>query len=275
MRTAPRLLLSLLAALSGCGGPRRTGTAPTSPIGEDPVSHVELTISNLTQAEAEAFKEQVRDQGGVENVALKSFQQGTAVYELDVKGCECELPSKVVAIQALGFKYQGRVSRLSFSAFDNQPPKVAFVHPEEGKVVTDPEQHIAVEVPDQDVAEVAVNGSRAERYKGNIWRVKLRLAEGVNDLLAVAKDKTGNEGKAQVRVAVDTRPPALEATVRVVVEGQVDPGSSVLIDGREVSVEPNGRYKAEVPVRKGQKQIEIVAIDANGNKVVTMKDIGL
>ena len=49
----------------------------------------------------------------------------------------------------------------------------------------------------------------------------------------------------------------------------------MLIDGIEIPVDGDGRYKAEVPVRKGQRAVEIIAIDKNGNKTVTRKDIGI
>ena len=75
-------------------------------------------------------------------------------------------------------------------------------------------------------------------------------------------------------VTVDTTAPALQAQIKLVVEGQVEAGSSVLIDGVEVSVDASGRYRAEVPVRKGQKKVEIVAIDQSGNKSVTVKTFG-
>lgn len=277
MRMTLRTLFAAfaVAALAACAGAPRTGTAATSVIGEDPVSHVELSVHNLTKPEADTFKDQLGRQPKIENVTLKSWTANSAVYELDVAGCECDLPSKVAAVAMLGFKYEGRVTKIAFTAFDNKPPTITFVHPEEGKVMNDPEQFITVEIPDQDVVEVTVNNLPMARYKGNLYRSKVRLSEGTNLVVVQAKDKTGNVGKAQVRAAVDTTPPALEASVKVVVEGQVDPGSSLLIDGREVPVEANGHYKAEVPVRKGQKQIEIVAIDLNGNKSVTMKDIGI
>ncbi|MHB8875397.1 MAG: hypothetical protein ACYC8T_17065 [Myxococcaceae bacterium] len=277
MTFAPRIVLiaSALLALAGCAVVPRTGTAATSLLGQDPVSHVELTVRNLSRAEADTFRDQLGRQGGLKNVSLRSWASNSAVFELDVEGCECDLPSKVAAVAIAGFKYEGRTTKVAFTAFDNKPPTVTFVHPDEGRVMTEAEQFVTVEIPDQDLAEVTLNGQPMQQYKGNLYRAKLKLAEGPNELVVLAKDKTGNQGKAQVRAAVDTTPPSMEATVRVVVEGQVEPGSGVLIDGREVTVEANGHYKAEVPVRKGQKKIEIIAIDANGNKSVTMKDIGI
>jgi hypothetical protein len=36
----------------------------------------------------------------------------------------------------------------------------------------------------------------------------------------------------------------------------------------------SGRYRAGVPVRKGQRRVEIVAIDEPSNKAVTTKALG-
>jgi urease alpha subunit len=58
------------------------------------------------------------------------------------------------------------------------------------------------------------------------------------------------------------------------VEGTVEAGSTVLINGNEIAVDANGRYKAEIPIRKGQREVEIVAVDKNGNKNIIKKDIG-
>lgn len=264
--------LALLGVV-GCAGVKRTGTAPGAVIGEKPVSHVELTIHNLTQEQAQRVKDQLGHKD-LDHVVLKQFNAGTASYELDVDGCECDVPAKVAELTELGFKYEGRVTKIAFSAFDNKPPTVTFVSPGSGKVLTESTQVITLEVPDEDVVSVTVNGTPATRFKGNLYRANLNLKDGVTDLLVVAKDKTGNEGKAQIRVAIDTTPPAVNATVKVVVEGQVDPGSTVLIEGKEVPVDGNGHYKAEVPVRKGQKEVEIIAIDKSGNKTKTTKDIG-
>jgi hypothetical protein len=268
------LPLAGLAALAACSGPARTGTAAESKIGSDPVSHVVLTISGITKPDLDAFKALLEDQGHVENVLVKSYLNGTAVFELDVNGCECDLPAKMAAIAHPGFKYEGRSTQLRYSAFDNQPPTVKFVFPAEGKVSTTTDLWATVEIPDQDVAEVQINGVHAEHFKGSLYRAHLTLKEGVNDLTAVAKDKAGNFGQAVTRTAVDTTPPAIEATVKVVVEGVVEPGSTILIDGNEIPVDAAGHYKAEVPIKKGQRQIEIVAIDKNGNKGSSMKDIG-
>ena len=97
--------------------------------------------------------------------------------------------------------------------------------------------------------------------------------EGPQELTATATDKAGNVSDAKVKVTVDTSLPALSAQIKLVVEGDVEPGTSVLVDGQEVEVDRSGHYKAEIPVRRGQKRVEIVAISKAGNKTVTQKQL--
>ncbi|MGQ0506158.1 MAG: hypothetical protein ACT4TC_12665, partial [Myxococcaceae bacterium] len=97
---------------------------------------------------------------------------------------------------------------------------------------------------------------------------------GKNDLVVYARDKQGNETKVPLRVVLDSTTPAQRASVKMLVEGSVEPGSTVLIEGKEVEVDGSGRYKAEVPLRKGQTEVEIIAIDKNGNKNVSKKELG-
>jgi len=92
--------------------------------------------------------------------------------------------------------------------------------------------------------------------------------------MATARDKSGNETTAQVAVTIDTTAPALQAQIKLLIEGTVEPGSSVLINGLEIPVDSNGSYRAEVPVIKGQRKIEIIAIDKSGNKAVTIRQLG-
>ena len=67
-------------------------------------------------------------------------------------------------------------------------------------------------------------------------------------------------------IMVDTTPPDVNAIVKVVIEGTVEPGSRVFVDGRAVGVDPFGNWRVELTVKKGKTSVEVVAIDANGNK---------
>ncbi|MDQ3264850.1 MAG: hypothetical protein M3Y59_14475 [Myxococcota bacterium] len=267
------LLWVLLATAGlGCNGPARTGTRPDSKIGSDPLSHVELVISGLSRSDAEAFRGQILAQGDLSEVVLKSYANNVATFELDVRGCECDLPAKIAQLRSHGFRYEGRTSRLKYTALDNQPPVISFVHPENERVLSEADQLVAVEVRDSDVDEVRVNGVKADRFRGDVFLAKLRLADGSNEIEAVARDKAGNETRSKVRVSLN-RATTTEATLRVVVEGRVPVGSTVLVEGQEVPVDTKGRYRVEVPIALGQRQIEIIAIASDGRKSVTVKEL--
>lgn len=270
-----RSLLLWLCALGavGCGGPKRTGTRPESKIGEDPVSHVELVIAALSRTEAEQFKRDLEAQGDISNLVLKSHANLTATFELDLRGCECDLPAKIAKLRAPGFRYEGRTTRVRYTAYDNQAPSVSFVFPERDRVVTERELLVTIEVPESDVADVLVGASVATRLKPGIYRAKVLLEPGKNELVARARDHEGNEGSAKLNVMLE-KPQQLDAIVKVVVEGIAAPGSSVLVGGAEVTADGSGKYRIEVPLRKGQTQVEIVSIDKHGNKTVTLRELG-
>lgn len=264
-------LAVLTLVVSGCGW-KRTGTNPKDELG-DGNSIVELTLTSVTREQAQQFIEDLDDYGDVDRVELKSFNNGTAVYEVEIDGCECDFPAMMAEIPEPGFRYMGRTSKIRYAAFDNQPPKVKFLRPENGAVVREKEIEVAVEVPDEDVKEVSINGRAADR-SGTTFTTRIRLGEGANDLIAVAKDATGNEGKAQIRVGLDSTPPEVSANVTVVIEGDVEPGTRVIVNGDEVPVDSRGHYEAKVRVKSGQKEVEIIAIDPYGNRTETMRPIG-
>lgn len=267
------LLFVLLATAGlGCTGPARTGTRPDSKIGSDPLSHVELVISGLSRSDAEAFRGQILAQGDISEVVLKSYANNVATFELDVRGCECDLPAKIAQLRSHDFIYEGRTSRLKYSARDNQPPVVSFVHPENERVLSEADQLVAVEVRDSDVDVVKVNGVKAERFRGDVFLAKVRLEDGSRVIRAEAWDKSGLKGFKEMRVTLN-RAPTTEATLRVVVEGRVPAGSTVLVEGKEVPVDTQGRYRVEVPIAQGQRQIEIIAIAPDGRKSVTVKEL--
>lgn len=268
------LLLVLTGLLAACAGRRATGTAREAMIaGPNPISHVELTISGLSKEDAERIERQFKNEGYLKNALLRSYVSGKAVYEMDVRGCECDLPERLSHIPHPGLRYEGRTTRVAYSAFDNEPPTLNLVYPPIWKVIDEPDPFVLVEVPARDVAKVEINGVPAERFRGNVYRARVHFQEGPREINAVATDFSGNEGKLQRRVQVDTSPAMVRATSRVTVEGHVDPGSVLLVDGREVPVDAQGRYRAEVRVQRGQRTVELVALDAEGHKTIIVRPI--
>src|SRR5215211_7506866 len=131
------LSLSIAAlALTACGGWKRTGTSPGAEIGgAKNIATVEITLANVTREQGVAFIKQLDDHGDIKTVVMKSYQEGVAVYDVEVEGCECEVPAMVARIPSPGFKYQGRLAKFRYSAFDNIPPKLTFVKPASGAVL--------------------------------------------------------------------------------------------------------------------------------------------
>jgi hypothetical protein len=259
--------------LLACGGRRGTGTAREAMIGSpNPVSHVELTISGITEDDANRLLRQFGNEGYLKGAILR-YQAGKAVFELDVKGCECDLPEKLAQIPHPGLRYEGRTTRVAYTAYDNEPPAINLVHPPVWKVVTEPEPYVLVEVPAEDVAEVRINGVLAPRFRGDLYRAKVRFGEGARELSVVAVDRSGNEGTLRRRLQVDTSPAASRAIYRVTVEGSVAPGTVVVADGKEAQVDARGRYRAEVHVQRGQRTVEVIAISPSGAKTVIIRPL--
>ena len=266
-----RLVASSLAVLFvGC-----VTTAPSQrPPPELTTTELELTVRDadgdlVTQLQSEFAKV-----SELRSATLKSHSGKVAVFSINYPGPVNDLPKTLSSMPHPGLKYLSAVHKYEYATYDNQPPTISFVFPQAEQVLNTKEQFITVEVPDKDIASVMVGTRQATLYKGNIYRLKVELSEGRQVLMATAKDKSGNETSAQVGVTVDTTAPALQAQIKLLVEGTVEPGSSVLINGLEIPVDSNGSYRAEVPVIKGQRKIEIIAIDKSGNKAVTVRQLG-
>ncbi|MDP1824506.1 MAG: hypothetical protein Q8L48_14725 [Archangium sp.] len=265
-----RIVLPAVLALSAC-----VTTAPMQqPAPKFAATELELTVKDVDADLVQQIQAQFAKNNDLRSAQLKSHSGKVAVFTVMYPGDVGDLPKTLATIPAPGLKFVSAKHQFEYAAFDNQPPTINFLHPQPEQVLNTKDQFITVEVPDKDVAQVSIGGKSAPLYKGSIYRLKLDLNEGKQEIVATAKDKAGNESSARVAVTVDTTAPALQAQIKLVVEGQVEAGSSVLIDGVEVSVDSSGRYRAEVPVRKGQKKVEIVAIDQSGNKSVTVKTFG-
>lgn len=252
--------------------------ATTAPNQQPPprleATEVELTLKDV---DAELVAQAQQAFGKVADLRmaqLKSHVGRTAVFSIMYPRNVGDFPRSLASLPAPGLRFQSAKHQFEYAAYDNVPPTITFVHPDPDQLLNAKEQFVTVEVPDKDVAQVTVNGRPTPNYKGSIYRLRMELVEGKQELVAVARDKAGNEASARVTVTVDTTAPALMAQLKLLVEGHVEPGSAVLIDGIEVPVDLSGNYRAEVPVRKGQRSVEIVAIDQSGNKTVTIKTLG-
>ena len=104
----------------------------------------------------------------------------------------------------------------------------------------------------------------------------LPLVEGPNDVRVALTDEAGNMApQVLFQVTVDTTPPALAlddsglVTTRdatVAVRGTSEPGCHVLVEDMLVEVLGDGSFAAVVQLDEGSNLIEVVAVDAAGNR---------
>jgi len=237
-------------------------------------TEVELVVNDVDDETLKDLLKGFLEVPELRSARVKTHVNRVATITILYPGPVSDLPKSISEVPHPGLRYGKSTHSYEYSAFDNVPPTITILHPPPNLTLNKKEQYVTVDVPDKDVASVTIAGKPAPLYKGTVYRLKVNFVEGPQELIATAKDKAGNESVAKVSVNVDTTAPALQAQLKLVVEGTVETGSSVLIDGVEVPVDFNGHYKAEVPVRKGQKKVEIVAIDPSGNKTVTTRTIG-
>jgi hypothetical protein len=263
-RVARALGLLFLAITCACAsGPPPTGSFPDSVTGKDVYSRVELVVGGIKKEEADALYRMLFDRKVVRSITFEGYQNGVATYELDMAGCECELPAFISTIHSPGLRYGGRTTQMRYTAYDNQPPDVAVVYPDEGATVLVPEVGVTLAIEAQDVAEVRVNGVQAERVRGAFYRAPVQLSAGQNELAVVAKDRSGNEVEKHLKVKLDTTPGAREPEPKVI-EGSVDPGSVLLIQGHLVPLDAAGRYRQELVLRRGQRDVKLTVVGPRG-----------
>ena len=58
----------------------------------------------------------------------------------------------------------------------------------------------------------------------------------------------------------------LVRSTSTVVAGQTDPGSRIVVQGRHVAVDAEGRYRAEVTLREGENRLTVRARDPVGRQ---------
>jgi hypothetical protein len=121
-------------------------------------------------------------------------------------------------------------------------------------------------------------GGRAAALGPGSFTAAVILREGVNVLLAVAMDASGNVATAAATVTLDTRPPAVTLTTpasglitnqpQVQVAGTAvdDTGVARLtVAGQPVAL-VDGRFSTSVPVSEGANSIAVEAVDLAGNQ---------
>jgi len=108
------------------------------------------------------------------------------------------------------------------------------------------------------------------------FQTQVTLKGGQQSIMLTAIDMAGNVGQAQLKVTLDTTPPALTITKPIMysivltnvceVSGKTEPGATVSVAGTAVSVNADGTFSLNVMLKEGENLIEITATDAVGNQ---------
>ncbi len=265
-------IICLLAlATTACSGvqSRKSNDDGTS----DMIS-VDVSVDGLAKEDEAQLEAELAKIDGVVNLQRDPLGSGT-VYNFDYTGDLRRLQNRIESIKYPGLRRQRVVANFQYLGFDNRGPILALITPNTKEIQTETNVEFVVEVKDTDVAEVTVNGTAAKQKKPGFYHAQVELPEGEQKVELFARDEAGNETKETVTVNVDTTPPELEAVVKVVVEGKTESGSEVYVDGTKADVNMFGSWRVELKVKKGQKTVEVIAIDKAGNKKVEQKPIGL
>jgi hypothetical protein len=269
MRIVSACVLAIVNASCATSGAGRTANA--SP---DPPLRTEVAVTGLRADEQDALEKQVCALSGVSRCERQKRGR-EVVFAFDYAGSLTDLQRRIKAIPSPGLEAEEVKASLRFRGFDNKAPTITVIAPKTDRVLVETKVEVVVEVPDKDVESVQIGDARARAERGGIYTAKIELKEGDNDVVVVAVDEAGNEAEARLKLTVDTTPPEVDATVKVVVEGKVERGSTVFVDGVQVPVDVFGGWRIELPVKRGQKSVEVVAIDKNGNKTTETRSIGL
>jgi hypothetical protein len=160
-------------------------------------------------------------------------------------------------------------------AVDARPPSVRIISPAPGAVTNKKTIEVMLEAADEGgVAEVSVNGVRAEPATDGRWVARLELSDGAHELVAVALDRAGQSGEARSSLTIDSVPPRIDGMVQAVIEGRVDKkGVTLTIDGKVIPLAADGSFRVVVEAPAGGT-VTVVATDAAGNRAEKVYRIG-
>lgn len=253
-------LLAVLAALVGCAHGRVL----------DPPLAMELSASGLKEAERDLLRDQLCAFEGVSECAME-HKRGTTTVRFSYRGSLGGLRYQIAQLPHPGLEPKAAAAHLEYAGFDNLAPTITALDPVGDKVLNYKRVTFRVDVPDDDTSEVLIGEQKAARADG-VWQRVLELQEGENRVRVLAKDDVGNERELFLPVVIDTTPPSFEVTVSAqpndlsLVEGSVESGATLAVDGRPVDVDLFGKFRVEVRRDPDKRSVTIVATDEHGNE---------
>lgn len=120
---------------------------------------------------------------------------------------------------------------------------------------------------------VMVNGVEATVGADGKFSAEVTLKEGENEIVVVAKDKSGNKTEKVVKVVLDTIPPEVTVnalpspltSTKVKLSGRVEANAKVMVNDKPATVAYD-YWEVELTLDYGENLVKIVASDAVGNE---------
>lgn len=130
---------------------------------------------------------------------------------------------------------------------------------------------------------LTLNGKETEKLtdsNGDFEFADFRILEGKNNIVGYAKDGADNKSNEKsITVLLDTKPPKLEITspesaekqitggeAKTEIKGKTDEITSVKLNNLRTSVDDNGEFTYNYPLKEGDNEIKISVEDQAGNK---------
>jgi flagellar hook assembly protein FlgD len=120
---------------------------------------------------------------------------------------------------------------------------------------------------------------------GGGFSLHYRLREGANRIELTAVDPSGNTSSVTRDVTLVLRPPeivldnppdGLWIKQRMLsVQGRAAPDARLLVDGKEVAVDDNGRFNVDVLLEEGENTVRVEATDPVGNETTVERRVFL
>ncbi len=185
---------------------------------------------------------------------------------------------------------QATVQKSSATAqvdIDTEPPIIRLANlPEDTEVGADEGELVIEGVTDPD-ATVWLNDwpQPLEVNENGAFSVRYTLQEGVNRIELTAVDEAGNQASLVREVTLLTEPPKVTVLnppdglwinqQMLSVQGTVEPGVKVLVNGREADVDAAGNFNEDVVLEEGENIVRVEAVDAVGNVSVDERRVFL
>jgi hypothetical protein len=209
-------------------------------------------------------------------------------FEVDLVLVEGENVIDVVVVDFFGLTVGKDVVRSNTNImqkmiiYDVKPPTLSDLRFDEGSLTSSEFALLSGEVEDliandtsydPDSVTVTVNDVPVFVEGDGTFSILLPLLEGLNVHLVDAVDLAGNSATGYINITRDTVAPTLtiaelpttteEGSVNI--QGSVDPGSIVTVNGKFVSVGSDGSFQEEVTLSEGANLIIVETMDSAGN----------